>query len=256
MAALQQARAQLKRYRQSVLQAAVTGELTREWREKFSTNKSSIEYSKLPEGWEIKIIEKIGTPNEQIVLTGPFGASLGTEDFVSSGVPILTIGCLTGSGIDLKKAKYISPEKSSELERYKVRSGDLLFSRMATVGRAEIVSSKYEGAVINYHLMRLRLSDKAINPKYFIFYVRGSKVVVDYIKEVNHGATRDGINTSQLLNLPVILPPISEQNEIVDEVERRLSVMKAIDQSIEQSLLCADHLRQSILQQAFSGKLI
>ncbi len=161
----------------------------------------------LPEGWCWATVEQIGDPTEQIVLTGPFGSTLGREDFIPEGIPLLTIGCLTQQGLSLEKAFYISEEKAFELERYRVRQGDLLFSRMASVGRADLVPKELEGSVINYHLMRLRLPSTRINPLYFISFVRGANKVTEYIRDVNHGMTRDGINTSQLLNMPIAVPP-------------------------------------------------
>jgi len=104
--------------------------------------------------------------------------------------------------------------------------------------------------------MRLRLSNNCINPHFFIFYVRGAGSVKDYLKEINHGVTRDGINTNQLFRMPVTLPPLAEQHRIVAEIERRLSVADGIEKTIDQSLKQAERLRQSILKKAFEGKLV
>ena len=210
----------------------------------------------LPEGWCWATVEQVGDATEQVVLTGPFGSSLGKEDFRTEGIPLLTIGCLTEQGLSLKKAFYISERKASELERYKVRFGDILFSRMASVGRADLVSKQLSGSVINYHLMRLRLSNTAIDPLYFISFIRGAKNVTDYIREVNHGVTRDGINTNQLLNLPIAVPPLAEQEQIVSEVEARLSNIAKLEEATENNLKRAEHERQSILQEAFAGRLV
>jgi len=210
----------------------------------------------LPEGWAWASVEMIGDINEQAVLTGPFGSNLGREDFIDSGVPVLTIGCLTEQGLSLEKAFHISDIKASELERYRVKVGDILFSRMASVGRADFVSSQFAGSIIKYHLMRLRLERTVINYNYFIAYVRGSKAVVDYIKEVNHGVTRDGINTNQLLALPVAIPPYSEQQQIVSEVEARLSIIAQTELEVEANLKRAERLRQTILAEAFAGRLV
>ena len=111
----------------------------------------------LPDGWAWANVGQLAQAKEQPVLTGPFGSNLGREDFVPAGIPLLTIGCLTEAGITLNKAFYISTEKAAELDRYRVRTGDLLFSRSASVGRAGIVSAAFDGSIINYHLMRLRL---------------------------------------------------------------------------------------------------
>lgn len=295
-AALKRAKANLERYRRSVLQAAVTGDLTRMWREENHGNlvpahevveQLEIErqrkweydlrqkgrdprkatYQKptvpdksklpsLPTKWDWVSVSQVGDINEQPVLTGPFGSTLGQDDFMDSGVPVLTIGCLTDSGLSLDKAMYIHADKALELDRYRVRSGDMLFSRMASVGRAGLVTPQFEGAIINYHLMRLRLASAVISPSYFVYFVKGSTTVQDYVREVNHGATRDGINTEQLSGLPIALPPLKEQEEIVRKIEEYLSFKEYEQSVIDQSLKRISRLKQSILEEAFKGRLV
>jgi type I restriction enzyme S subunit len=209
----------------------------------------------LPEGWVYAAVEQLGIVGEQAVLTGPFGTNLGREDFIDSGVLLLTISCLQDTGIKLEKAEFISPEKAKELEKYQLQPGDLLFSRMATVGRAGIVGESLRGALFNYHIMRLRIEPTVLLAKFFMAYVRGSAQVDEYLREVNHGATRAGINTEQLLNMPVALPPLAEQTRIVAEVERLLSVVEELESVVSANLQRATRLRQSILQKAFTGEL-
>ena len=247
VAALERVRAGLRRYKASVLKAAVEGKLLE--------NRGVERSGQLPEGWRWVTVGEIGDEDEQTVLTGPFGSNLGSKDFQEDGVPVLTIGCLTEQGLNLNKAKYISEAKAKELERYKVREGDFLFSRMATVGRAGLVTKQFDGLIFNYHLMRLRLDKSKIDISYFLAYVRGSNIVTNYVRDVNHGATRDGINTKQLLDLPVILPPLEEQRRIVAEVERRLSVAREVESAVEAGLARAARLRQAVLRSAFEGRL-
>jgi type I restriction enzyme, S subunit len=198
---LQRARANLKRYRAAVLKAAVEGRLVRTEAEMARAECRSYETGEqllarilaerrawwmaehgskkpyrepkfpdlarlptLPEGWVWATVEHLGALGEQAVMTGPFGTSLGTEDFTDSGIPVLTIGCLADSGIRLSKAMYVRESKASSLSRYGLQTGDLLFSRMASVGRAGFVTSALEGALFNYHIMRLRLHAEALLP--------------------------------------------------------------------------------------------
>jgi type I restriction enzyme S subunit len=292
VAGLKQAQANLRRYRAAVLKAACEGrlvpteaELARaegrdyepadvllrrilaerraKWqadnpgkRHQAPTPPDTSDLPELPEGWVWATVQQLGALGEQPVLTGPFGTALGRSDFIESGVPVLTIGCLTDRGLSMEKANFVSDEKAAHLERYRLNTGDLLFSRMATVGRADLVSPRFEGSIINYHLMRLRLANGAINPRYFISYVRGSRSVVDYLEKINHGVTRPGINTKQLLGLPVALPPLAEQHRIVVEVERRLSVVGELEKQVEVALRRAERLRQAILKRAFEGRLV
>ena len=284
VAALKRAKANLGRYKSAVLKAAVEGRLVAqnpddepaaallariltERRAQWVAANPKKPYAEpkrpdvaglpeLPVGWVWATVEEVGDSAEQPVLTGPFGSSLGRDDFISQGVPLLTIGCLKETGITLDKAFYVSEEKAVELDRYRVREGDILFSRMAAVGRAGYIPASLEGSLINYHLMRLRLNVQSINPDYFIYYVRGSNAVESYIREVNHGVTRDGINTTQLLSLPVALPPKFEQERIVEEVERILSVAQASEQVIYANFARAERLRQGVLGKAFRGELV
>jgi len=181
---------------------------------------------------------------------------MGRSDFTDSGVPVLTIGCLTHHGIDLSKAMHVSPEKAASLQRYQLRHGDLLFSRMATVGRASIVERRFEGALFNYHLMRLRLLPEVIDPRLFVYYVHGSQMVRDYVQSVNHGATRDGINTEQLLDLPVLLPPPVAQPGIVAAIESHFSRLDAATATLERVQRNLERYRASVLKAAVEGRLV
>lgn len=302
VAALVRARANLKKYRAAVLKAAVTGELTKEWRanhpsakpatklldqilaerrrrweevqqEKFASAGKSTpkewqskyqepappdtnDLPQLPPHWCWASVDQVAEPGEQPVMTGPFGSMLGREDFLDTGIPLLTIGCLTEAGITLDKACYISDEKAQELSRYTVREGDLLFSRSASVGRVGYVTKALAGSLINYHIMRLRLADSVLLPNYFVSYVRGAGEVRSYLRKVNHGATRDGINSESLLSMPVAIPPLDEQVAIVSEVDQQVSVIAAAEDYIGASLKRAERLRQGILKEAFAGRLV
>jgi type I restriction enzyme S subunit len=288
VAALDRARANLKRYRAVVLKAACEGRLVpteaelaraegrayepasvlleriaaarQETGGRWQAADSQAEViPQLPpplQGWCWASVKQLGALGHQPVLTGPFGSSLGRSDFQPTGVPVLTIGCLTDSGVVLDKALYVSDAKARKLSRYRLEPGDLLFSRMASVGRAGIVPERLTGSIINYHIMRLRLARSALLPEYFLCYARGSKMVEDYLRRVNHGATRDGINTEQLLSMPVALPPLAEQHRIVAEVERRLSVVEEMERGIAANLKRAERLRQAVLKRAFEGKLV
>lgn len=291
-AALRQAHARLKRFRASVLQTAVMGrlvptetELARregrsyesapkllervisERRKRFEASGKRGKYvgpaepdaaslPHLPEGWCWATVDQVGVGDEQVVMTGPFGTSLGRSDFVEAGVPVITIGCLQERGIAVDKADAVAEPKAIELERYRLKSGDLLFSRMASVGRAGIVPETLAGALFNYHIMRLRLDHRVVDGRYFLSWVRGAKVVHDYVRAVNHGATRDGINTEQLLGLPIALPPLAEQLRIIDDVSVKLDRVRYSEDLLRQADNRCARLRQSALRLAFEGRLV
>jgi type I restriction enzyme S subunit len=211
--------------------------------------------SGLPILWDEAVLSDLGAAGEQAVLTGPFGANLGKEDFVASGVPVFTIGCLGADGIDRSKLLHVSAEKAQELSAYRLREGDFLFSRMASVGRAGFVPADLDGALFNYHLMRLRLNSAAIFPKLFYYYVRGSEAVQQYLDEVSRGATRDGINTKLLRDMPVHVPPLAEQPRIVAKIESLSEKSRRAREHLDHIPRLVEKYKQAILAAAFRGEL-
>ena len=71
-----------------------------------------------------------------------------------------------------------------------------------------------------------------------------------------YGAGKPGLNLSNIRELLLALPPLSEQVRIVAEVERRLSVIDELEMQVEANLKRAERLRQAILKRAFEGKLV
>jgi type I restriction enzyme S subunit len=181
---------------------------------------------------------------------------LGRSDFVQDGVPVLTIGCLTSHGIQIDNTPRVSEAKAKSLRRYALIPGDVLFSRMATVGRAEVVGQAEAGSLINYHLMRLRLDQTTILPQFLTLLCRGSRAIHEYLTESNHGVTRPGINTKQLLNLPVALPSMREQQKIVGRAHGIDSFASTLETDIDLAVRRARQLRSSVLAAALSGTLV
>lgn len=209
----------------------------------------------LPKGWVEGTLADLGAPQEQPVLTGPFGANLGKEDFVRSGVPVFTIGCLGVDGITRTKLLFVTPQKSRELLTYSLKEGDLLFSRMASVGRVGFVPSDLSGALFNYHLMRVRLNEGAILPRFFFHFVRGAERVVAYLDDVSRGATRDGINTKLLLSMPISLPPLPEQRRIVAKIDSLTAKSRRARDHLDHIPRLVEKYKQAILAAAFRGDL-
>lgn len=211
--------------------------------------------SDLPAGWAETTVGDLGPDGDVGILTGPFGSNLGREDFRDTGVPVFTIGCLSEDGVKKSKLLYIDDAKASELATYRLREGDFLFSRMATVGRVGFVPKELEGSIFNYHLMRLRLNEGKIEPRYFFHFVRGASSVADYLESVNRGATRDGINTKLLAAMPVQLAPMQEQCRIVAKLDSLRARSGRARQELDHIPKLIERYKQAILAKAFSGEL-
>lgn len=211
--------------------------------------------SELPKGWVEATVSDVGSATEQAVLTGPFGASLGKADFTASGVPVFTIGCLGNGYIIEGKLSFVSEQKAAQLNAYRLREGDLMFSRMATVGRVGFVPAKFADSIFNYHLMRLRLSESVIAPRFFYHYIKGSELAASYIAEKNRGATRDGINTKLLEELPISLPPLAEQKRIVAKLDALNAKSARARNELARIETLVSRYKQAVLRSSFLGNM-
>jgi len=186
-------------------------------------------FGPIPEGWRVGSLLDIADPGRQPILTGPFGADLGSKDFVSEGTPVLRIGNVQAGHLDLRDLLYITSVKARELARYAVREGDLLFARQgATTGRNALATSAVAGSIINYHIIRVALCHRSCAPLFVEAAFKGEMVERQITREKGRG-TREGIKTSQLAELRVPLAPLPEQlkiAQILGEQEARVAALR------------------------------
>jgi type I restriction enzyme, S subunit len=189
------------------------------------------------------------------IQTGPFGAQLNRSEFKDIGVPLLTIGNVQYGGLDLTKLIHVSEEKAQQLQRYAVREGDILFARMGTVGRCCVVTNRFNGWLINYHIIRVALDTARIDPRYVHWTIRASSDVEEYLEEKIRGATRAGVNSKIVASLPCRVPSLSEQRRIVAELDALHAEVDALKRLQAETAAELDALLPSILDKAFKGKL-
>ncbi len=211
---------------------------------------------KLPEEWKWVLWNDILDYNEGAFKRGPFGSSLKKSIFVESGYKVYEQYCPINDDCSFERY-YITPEKYEELKSFSVKQGDFLISCSGvTLGRITQVPKNYKEGIINQALLRLRINKGFIDDKFFIYFFRSPY----FQKQIFDNSTGSAIpnikGVKELKNIPVPLFSISEQHQIVSEIEKRLSVCDKVEQSITESLKKAEALRQSILKKAFEGKLL
>jgi type I restriction enzyme S subunit len=156
--------------------------------------------------------------------------------------------------LEEKKIQYVSPPATSEGIRTKVQEGDFLFSITGYLGMLAI-APKLGNAYVNQHVCLCRPKNDFYK-KYLGYWIISKSGGHHYLNKNQKGAVKAGLNLDDLKTFPVPLCPIEEQNNIIQEIESRLSVADKMEESITQSLQQAEALRQSILKKAFEGKLI
>jgi len=210
------------------------------------------ELPELPEGW---VWTRLGSLPVD-VFDGPFGSNLKSTDYVSSGVRVIRLENIGSSGFIDGKESFITEQKYEQLKKHKVGHGDIIFSSfVANETRVVMLPGHIKKAINKADCFCVRINDEAINKRYIETFLATRTAYEQLVGEV-HGATRPRINTTQLKDCHVSMSSLAEQNEIVSEIDRRLSVTEELETTIETNLKRAERLRQTILQRAFSGGLV
>lgn len=251
----------LKLYRTSVLQYAVEGKLTQEWRrthkvepvhvlieqilkkrnmnmEKCYESLSDVGLPELPTGW---LWTRIGCIYEVIMGQSPSGGSYNTE---GKGIPLLNGPTEFGLNNPSPIQWTTSPTKICEKD-------DLLICvRGSTTGKINWSDQRY---CIGRGLAAIRPYSLELNLEFLYYFL---KIKTYELMKYTTGSTFPNLKSNELREFIFPLAPAAEQNVIAEEIKHRLSVMDNIENGINYGLEESDILRQSILNQAFDGKLV
>jgi len=295
IASLVKAKQLLKQYRQSVLKAAVTGELTKQWRE---DNKDKLEpASQLLERilqerrqkWEAQQLEqfkakgkvpkddrwkgkyKLEEPNPHMEFESPKEWAVSTIESITDPVRVICYGILM-------------PKENVENGVLYVKVKDVKFGRVlvdqlnrtvpeiaAKYARASLaegdllltIRGTYGRTAIapkelnggNITQDTVRIS--AIEPilNEYLIIFVDSVVAQQYFKVVARGVAVKGVNVQDVRNMNVPIPSVEEQKEIIKLVDQKITTIAHVEKALEEQLLKAGKNKQSILASAFSGRL-
>jgi len=271
----------LKKLRQQILQEAIEGKLTTDWRAQNSDVEPASELLKriaaekaqlikdkkikaqkplppiadeekpfeLPQGWVWCRIDDMLENKIHALKAGPFGSSLTKAMYCSAGYKVY------GQEQVIKQDPnygdyYVNQEKYDELYSCKVAPGDILISLVGTIGKLLILPARIEQGVINPRLIKISLH-KSIYATYFD-KLYSSNIVQEQLKDNASGQTMDVISIKILKSVCFPLPPVQEQQAIVTKVEKLLALCDQLGAQIAQNQAHAEQLMQAVLKEAFN----
>ena len=186
---------------------------------------------------------------------GPFGSQLHKEDYIENGIPLINPTHIKNGAIIADYSFSILQEKRDSLPNYILEEGDIIMGRRGEMGRCGLVTSKEVGWFCGTGSLYFRPEPSKINSVYLYHFLL-SEPVKKYLETNAGGTTMANLNKKIVSEIPIALPSLQEQNKIVEGIESRLSVCNKIEETITNALKEAEALRQSILKQAFEGKLV
>ncbi|MDY6931183.1 MAG: restriction endonuclease subunit S [Halobacteriota archaeon] len=216
---------------------------------------SGIEWlGEIPEGWEAIRVKLIEGNDTSVVQTGPFGAQLHASDYLDEGVPLILICNVRDLKIDETDIPRISKEDAERLFKYRLNVGDIVFSRVGSIGRIALCTEREKGWLISGQMLRLRIQNPIIDNK-FSLYSFSSKCLLTFVEIQSVGSTRESINTDILRNIPILLPPLTEQHAIADFLDRETGRIDQLSAKVQESIEKLREYRTALISAAVTGKI-
>ncbi len=174
--------------------------------------------------------------------------------YQDQGIPFISGGNVRPEGVDFSTAKFISRELHEELcERCKPEIGDILYTKGGTTGIARVNTYDVEFNVW-VHVAVLKIA-KLIEP-FFLQHALNSHFCYAQAQRFTHGVGNQDLGLTRMVNIMLPVCGTEEQRAVISEVERLISEIDELQRTINAELFRAESLRQSVLKNAFSGKLV
>ena len=230
--ALRRVQANLKRYRAAVLKAACEGRLV-----------------PTEAAWEQTTLGDVST-----VLAG-YGFPERLQGKTSGDIAFFKVSDISAAWQRKEKIltqanHYVSKTEATELRAKPLPAGTVVFAKIGAaiaLNRRAILS---QPSLVDNNVMGL-LANERIDPRFLFHFVCTLK-----LDELARATTVPAIRKGDVESIALRLPPLAEQTRIVAEVERRLSVVEGLEAAMTANLQRATRLRQSVLKQAFAGKML
>ena len=259
---LKKAREQLKTYRQAVLKAAFEGKFTYDKDSKTSpdlangirkNNKENhidpkFSLPQIPANW-------IWTRNETLLKYVTSGSRDWKKYYSDKGALFIRTQNINTNKLTKENVAFVELPEKVEGKRSLIEKHDILITITgANVGKVALIDFDIEEAYVSQSVALLKYLDSRIT-KFLYYYFQAPNFGKTFIDKMVYGMGRPVLSLPNMKNVPIALPPIAQQELIIQEIESHFSICDHIEKTIDESLSQAEALRQSILKQAFEGKL-
>ena len=241
----------LKRFRQSVLAAATSGELTEDWRgNTASTEKRSSQYGSMPVNWECKLVREVGS----VQLGRQRAPKYHSGQYMR---PYLRVQNIFEDRIDLSDVMEMD-FPPDDFERYQLHFGDILLNEGQSpelLGRPAMYRDNLPGVCFTNTLIRFRAFN-IVNRDFALLVFRYYMHCGRFRKEGTITTNIAHLGAGRFAKIEFPLPPLEEQQEIARRVETLFAYADRLEAQYQRARAHIDRLTPALLDKAFRGELV
>ena len=203
----------------------------------------------IPEHWEVKRLRYVGFCQNGVSKGG---------DYFGSGYPFVNYTDVYGNYELPTMVNGLAQSTDEDQINYSVKKGDIFFTRTSEtieeIGITSTCLSSIDNAIFSGFLIRFRPLPKVLYERFSKYYFRCQQHRLFFVKEMNL-VTRASLSQDLLKKLPVLLPPISEQKEIAEYLDRKTAEIDGQKAKIQEAIDLLKEYRTALITNAVTGKI-
>jgi type I restriction enzyme S subunit len=243
----------LKEKRQAVISHAVTKGLNPHAPMKPSGN---LWLGDVPAHWNVLRLKHVKANVKNAFVDGPFGSNLKSEHFIDGGdVYVIESGFATQGSLDTAELKTISLEHFRTIDRSEARAGDIIIAKIgAQFGKSSILPNLDKPAVVSGNSLKFTISKELCDVNFVHWHLVNLKVL-GVIDDIVAGSAQPALSLGGMNNLPMLLPPRTEQEAIVQFVTIKVSEFDTLTAEAQRTIDLLEERRTALISAAVTGQI-
>jgi type I restriction enzyme, S subunit len=242
----------LKEKRTAVINRAVTRGLD----ENMEMKEGGVDWiGRIPKGWQRRSLRYCTAYTYAPIKTGPFGSDLKGDDFQYEGeFRVYNQRNVLDDNFD-EPALYISNNKFKDLESCEILPNNILITSRGTIGKTATFPPHAARGILHPCLIRIAVNEKVCLPDYLKLILQEAKYIQDQFVLISNATTIDVIYSNTLKATSLLLPPVSEQIEILQHIHQKTAETDRFIQLLDHSLSLLSEYKTSLISHAVTGRI-
>ena len=187
---------------------------------------SGVEWiGEIPEDWKILRFRYFISDYK----SGPFGSSLKIDGLLPEGnILVYTPEHISHNSMDIENNLYLPEYRLQEMDQFLVKTGDILFPIVGSLGRSMVITNEMPMGIINQRLAKFRIDTNVITLRFFMWLFSKSEFFMPYIETVCRGSFIVNLTKGIMNDMPCVIPPLWEQHRISNYLDNKCTKIDLI----------------------------